>query len=99
MVFFNGNIALKKMIQLSPNATVVDVRTAEEYNSGHFSGAVNIPLDQIQSRINEFKTMQMPVVVYCRSGARSGMAANILNQYGIQAMNAGGLHEMENLVR
>lgn len=74
---------------------MVDVRTPEEYNGGHVPGAVNMPLDQIQSRIDEFKDMPKPVVAYCRSGARSGMATSILKQGGVQeVINGGGITEV-----
>lgn len=75
--------------------TIVDVRTPEEFNSGHVSGAINIPLDQVQQRISEFQQMQKPIEMYCRSGNRSGMAVSILKQNGItEVSNGGGLDEM-----
>ncbi len=46
------------------NATIVDVRTPEEFTEGHFSNAINIPLDQVAQRINEFKEMPKPIVAY-----------------------------------
>ena len=78
------------------NATLVDVRTSVEYNSEHFPNAINIPLDQVAQRINEFKEMQKPIVAYCRSGNRSGMAVSILKQNGIaDAFNGGGLDDLK----
>ncbi len=62
------------------NATIVDVRTPEEFSSEHFSNAINIPLDQVAQRINEFKEMPKPIMAYCRSGNRSGIAVSILNK-------------------
>ncbi|WP_207493780.1 rhodanese-like domain-containing protein [Aridibaculum aurantiacum] len=77
------------------NATIVDVRTPEEYAAGHYPNAVNIPLDEVAARVEEFKKMPKPVVAYCRSGNRSGMAVAILKQHGItEAVNAGGLDEV-----
>ncbi|MEL6308307.1 MAG: rhodanese-like domain-containing protein [Chloroflexota bacterium] len=58
---------------------LIDVRTAQEFNSGHIAGAINIPVDQIASRLSEIPA-DIPVVVYCRSGNRSAQATNILNQ-------------------
>ena len=52
-------------------AFLVDVRTAGEFASGSASGAVNIPLDEIVSRIHEFKNKET-IIVFCRSGNRSG---------------------------
>ena len=77
------------------NATIVDVRTPEEFAENHFPDAINIPLDQVQQHIEEFKQMPKPVVVYCRSGNRSGMAVSMLKQVGITDItNGGGLDEL-----
>ena len=79
----------------NPATTVVDVRETGEFASGHYEGAINIPLGIIPLRLDEFKTMQGPIVVYCRSGNRSGMAMNLLKQAGLtEVFNGGGLHEM-----
>lgn len=75
--------------------TIVDVRTPEEYSERHVSGAINIPLDQVSQRIQEFKEMQTPIVAYCRSGNRSGMAVSLLKQNGIKDVsNGGGIDKM-----
>ena len=74
---------------------VIDVREINEFESGHFEGAINIPLSSIPIRLAEFKTMQGPIVVYCRSGNRSGMAMNILKQAGlVEVYNGGALEDM-----
>ena len=73
-------------------ALLVDVRTPGEYRGGHIEGAVNIPLDQVQRRVNEFGERDKPVVVYCRSGARSGNALRILESQGFtHVYNLGGM--------
>lgn len=83
------------MKEIIKNATVVDVRTPEEFNGEHFAGAINIPLNEIQTRLDEFKSMQQPIVLYCRSGNRSGMATSLLKQHGIsEVYNGGGLADM-----
>jgi rhodanese-related sulfurtransferase len=56
---------------------VLDVRTAEEYVSGHVPGAVNIPHDQLASRIAEVPK-DRDVVLYCRSGRRAQLAGEVL---------------------
>jgi phage shock protein E len=77
------------------NATIVDVRTPAEFAEGHYPGALNIPLDQVQSRIYEFEKMKQPVVAYCRSGNRSGVAVSILKQNGIsEVYNGGGIEDL-----
>jgi phage shock protein E len=79
----------------NPATTVVDVRETGEFASGHYAGAKNIPLGIIPLRLDEFKAMQGPIVVYCRSGNRSGMAMNLLKQAGLtEVFNGGGLHDM-----
>mgnify|MGYP000480486296 CR=1 FL=1 len=77
------------------NATIVDVRTPEEFAENHFPDAINIPLDQVPQSIEKFKKMPKPVVAYCRSGNRSGMAVSMLKQSGItDVINGGGLDEL-----
>ena len=74
---------------------MVDVRETGEFASGHYEGAINIPLGIITAKLDEFRAMSGPVVVYCRSGNRSGMAVSLLKQAGLsEVYNGGGLHEM-----
>lgn len=70
-------------------AFLVDVRTSGEFASGSVSGAVNIPLDQIESRLNEFKDKKT-IIVFCRSGNRSGQAKSILERSGFTNVLNGG---------
>ena len=60
----------------------VDVRTPEEYASGHVPGAVNIPKDQLPSRLSELESARDRVVVYCERGPRAQAAAATLTQAG-----------------
>ena len=60
---------------------LLDVRTPEEFASGHIAGAVNIAVESLESRLSEVPQGQ-PVVVYCRSGNRSATASQILKQAG-----------------
>lgn len=83
-------------MQTSKTVTIVDVRTPEEYTIEHFPNAINIPLDQVAQKINEFKEMPQPIIAYCRSGNRSGIAVSILKQNGItDAINGGGLEDLK----
>jgi rhodanese-related sulfurtransferase len=62
---------------------LLDVRTVEEFTQSHIPTSVNIPLNEIEtrlSRLSEFKNS--PVVVYCRSGLRAGKAIAILEDNG-----------------
>lgn len=65
----------------SADHVLIDVRTPEEFASGHIAGAVNIPVDALSSRLSEVSRDQT-VVVYCRSGNRSATASQILAQAG-----------------
>ncbi len=69
---------------------LVDVRTPEEFAAGYIESAVNIPLDSISSRLDEFPT-DTPVIVYCRSGNRSAQAAEILANAGYDVYDMGGI--------
>jgi rhodanese-related sulfurtransferase len=63
-------------------AKVVDVRTPAEFAAGHVPGAVNIPFDEIARRAGELGGPETPVVLYCRSGRRSAIAADALRRLG-----------------
>lgn len=77
----------------------VDVRTPQEYASGHIASAVNIPLDQLMGRMDELKHAEGPIVLYCRSGNRSGMAQLLLQAQGFRNLhNGGGLDDLRHLL-
>jgi len=79
------------------NAYWIDVRTPDEYAAGHVDGAVNIPYEVIGEHIGEVtKDHDALIYVYCRSGRRSGIAMNTLNQAGYSnVVNLGGLQDAE----
>jgi len=84
------------MMESLNDVSIVDVRTPEEYLVEHFPNAINIPLDSIAQRIEEFRQMKKPIIAYCRSGNRSGTAVSILKQYGIMdAVNGGGFEDLK----
>ena len=74
---------------------VLDVRTAEEYNSGHIDGAVHIPYEIIGDKIAALsEDKESDIVVYCRSGRRSGIAQKTLQEMGYtRVVNAGGIED------
>lgn len=89
---------LKELVK-NPSTIIVDVRSPWEYEAQHIPGALNIPLEQIPYKTAEFQSFQHPVVVYCRSGARSGMALGMLQQNGItNVYNGGGIGDMQFLL-
>lgn len=63
------------------NEVLVDVRTPAEYAEAHAEGAINIPVQELPRRMGELQRSR-PVVVYCRSGARSAAAATMLRSAG-----------------
>lgn len=73
----------------SNGAVIVDVRTPGEFKAGHIKGAVNIPLDQIRSKVADLKKKNKAVITCCRSGTRSGMAKSILKSSGVECYNGG----------
>lgn len=68
------------------NYIIVDVRTKEEFASGHVVNAINIPLDDLESTtFDKTKT----IIVYCKSGRRSALAYEKLTSLGIKAFDLG----------
>ena len=63
--------------------TVIDVRTKEEYASGHIPGSILIPFDEIKAKAGQLpQDKNTEIVVYCRSGRRSAIAADTLIALG-----------------
>lgn len=71
---------------VSGGIKVVDVRTPAEFAAGHVPGAVNIPLEEVERRHAEIGPPATPVLVYCRTGRRSGLAAQALRTRGFDAV-------------
>ena len=67
---------------VAAGARVVDVRTPQEFASGHVPGAINIPYEEIGKRASEIGPPSTPVVLYCRTGRRSEIAAGALQKAG-----------------
>lgn len=78
--------------RVQERAMIVDVRTPEEFRSGHIKSAVNIPYDQIDSRISEFGSdKSRPIAVYCGKGGRADFAKQSLDKNGYRnVLNLGG---------
>lgn len=75
----------------------VDVRTPEEFAAGHVQGAINIPHTEMRERHEELDRYDdEQIVVYCRSGRRSGIAQRILQEEGFTNVeNGGGLSDLQ----
>jgi rhodanese-related sulfurtransferase len=67
-------------------ARVVDVRTPQEFASGHVPGAINIPYEEIGKRASEIGPPSTPVVIYCRTGRRSAIAVEALQKAGFSRL-------------
>ncbi|TAL39069.1 MAG: rhodanese-like domain-containing protein [Spirochaetes bacterium] len=81
--------------KIAAGALVLDVRTIEEFNAGHYPGATHIPVQVLRERIGELGAPGKPVVIYCRTGRRSEIARGILLEHGFtDVTNAGGLTDM-----
>ena len=84
------------------SSPIVDVRENDEWSAGHIAGAIHIPLSEISTRLNELETYKnSPIIMQCRSGARSAKAADVLVKAGFSRVFnlTGGLNawQKENL--
>jgi len=79
--------ALMQRIKADHAQLILDVRSPEEYKAGHIPGAINIPHDQVGSRLSEISSHKnKEVVLYCRSGRRVAIAADILQSAGFSKL-------------
>jgi len=75
-----------------PRAAVVDVRSREEYSTAHIPGSLNVPLDELPSRLTDLPNTTLHLL--CGSGKRSSQAVRILSERGYSTVNvAGGITE------
>jgi phage shock protein E len=80
--------------KIDAGATIIDVRTPEEFRDGAYPGARNIPVSNLGAHLGEIPK-DKPVVLYCASGARSASAARAMKMAGFtDVINAGGLGDM-----
>src|ERR1019366_4451539 len=68
---------------------LLDVRTPQEFEGGHIPGAMNIPVDDLRSRLGELPR-DREIAAYCQVGQRGYLATRILFQAGFKAVNIGG---------
>ena len=89
-------ITAEVLLAIEHEALIVDVRTPEEFADGHYPGAINIPHETILDGLNQLGvTANISVILYCRSGNRSGQAEQALQEKGFtEATNAGGLEAL-----
>ena len=78
------------------SATLLDVRSSEEYASGHFAGAVNLDVKNIRAGKLPDSAKTQPLYVYCRSGNRSAQATELLKAAGYTVVtDLGGLDDVK----
>lgn len=78
-------------------AFIIDVRTPQEFMGGHVAGSMNIPLQELTSRVEELRSKQN-IILCCASGARSEQAARYLQANGIECINGGPWTRVNHLV-
>ena len=69
-----------------PDVKLVDVRSESEFGEEHIDGSINVPVDTLTSRVGELSCSGGAYVVFCRSGTRAPMAADMLLQAGVQCV-------------
>jgi len=79
--------------------SLVDVRSQGEFQSGHLPGGIHIPLDEVPAKTKEIAELPKPIILYCHSGHRSGIAADYLHQQGVEEVfNGGSIFQLMHLV-
>lgn len=78
--------AARALVAGDPQVTLLDVRSASEFSEVHIEHSLNIPVDMLAARIEELGTQAKTYVVFCHSGTRSPMAADMLLQSGIHSV-------------
>lgn len=76
--------------KVAEGALLLDVRTESEFRGAALAGAKNIPVQSLDARAAELDASR-PIVVYCRSGARSSRAASLLRKRGFDVHDLGSI--------
>ena len=84
------------LLENDNNVTLLDVRTIEEFKSGHLRDATLIPLQSLSTNLSMLKDAKdKKIIVYCRTGSRSVSASRILEENGFTPLNVkGGIIEL-----
>ena len=69
---------------------VIDVRRPDEFSKGHAEGSINVPLQEMEQRLEEIKKITHPIVVVCGGGSRHVKAFELLKNHGIESEKGGG---------
>lgn len=84
---------------MAKGALIIDVRSPGEFSGGHIKGSQNIPVDKIGNHADKLKKTGKPIITCCASGMRSGVAASVLKQNGIEAYNGGAWNLLRNKIK
>jgi len=91
---FGSGINYKEL--MDKGAMIIDVRTPGEFQSGHISGSINIPLQELSKNLHKLKK-DVPLITCCASGMRSASAKSILLNKGYtEVYNGGGWASLHN---
>lgn len=89
--------SLKQLLEQNAEVQLIDVREIDEFEAGHIKEAKNIPLSELDQHVSDFNKDDDYIII-CRSGNRSGMACNYLEQHDIKTTNVqGGMIEWTRL--
>ena len=99
---------IKKILGIGPQvdfhdlvkkgAVIVDVRTKNEYESGHIRGSINIPLNSLEKNLAKISSGK-PIITCCASGMRSASAKGLLKSRGFaEVYNGGGWMSLKNKI-
>lgn len=74
----------------------IDVRTVEEFPEDNLEGSINIPLDDVFRRVEYFKQLKKPIILFCHSGSRSQMAVDFLKSQVVEnVFNGSALSDLK----
>ncbi|MDO4779135.1 MAG: rhodanese-like domain-containing protein [Tissierellia bacterium] len=82
----------ENLLSTLDNVSLVDVRTFEEYSEGHIKNSQLLPLDTLTYNAEKKLKKENLIILYCRSGNRSGQAQKYLEKLGYTSLNAGGIN-------
>ncbi len=77
---------------VAQGALLLDVRTPAEYREAHVPHALNVPVQELPTRLHELGPTNRPIVVYCLSGGRSAQATQLLTRAGYTVRDIGPMH-------
>ena len=71
------------------NATLIDIRPADKFATGHISGSRNIPFSELKSHISELQALTTPIIFICDMGMQAGMAVQLIGKPNAMRLEGG----------